>query len=143
MTQWHPIFGHLLRPVLQDYYDVQTNVPVGDLPREADILVLQRASTGKPPFRSLWRHLNRWRDLESAGDGLWRGYILGHPLWLVSNRDVPIDRESVPLHLVSDEPVAKARELAQVVVSEDDSWRRFGAWLHAAYPNVEGDSGYG
>jgi hypothetical protein len=67
MTQWHPIFGHLLRPILKDYYDIETNVPVGDLPREADILVLRRASTKPPPFRSLWKHLTRWNVLELKG----------------------------------------------------------------------------
>ena len=54
MTQWHPIFSYQLGSALHEYYDVQTNVPVGDLPREADIIVLRRASSGKPPFRSLW-----------------------------------------------------------------------------------------
>jgi hypothetical protein len=67
MTQWHPIFGHLLRPVLQEYYDIQTNVPGGDLPREADILLLRRASTKHPPFRTLLKHLTRWNILELKG----------------------------------------------------------------------------
>src|SRR5260370_21894127 len=30
--QWHPLFAQLLRPLVQDYYEVQTNVPVGDAP---------------------------------------------------------------------------------------------------------------
>jgi hypothetical protein len=30
--QWHPIFTYLLRPLVESYYDVQTDVPVGDLP---------------------------------------------------------------------------------------------------------------
>ncbi len=60
MTQWHPIFSHLLRAALQDYYDVETNVPVGDLPRSADIIVLRRASASKPPFHGLWKNLTRW-----------------------------------------------------------------------------------
>jgi hypothetical protein len=58
MTQWHPIFDDLLRRTLQDYYEVQTNVPVGDLPREADIVLVLRASSKKPPFRTLWKHLH-------------------------------------------------------------------------------------
>jgi hypothetical protein len=64
MTQWHPIFDHLLRAALQDYYEVQTNVAVGDLPREADIVLVRRASTARPPFRTLWKHLTRWNVLE-------------------------------------------------------------------------------
>lgn len=67
MTQWHPIFDDLLRKTLQDYYEVRTNVPVGDLPREADIVLVRRASIGKPPFRTLWSHLTRWNVLEFKG----------------------------------------------------------------------------
>jgi hypothetical protein len=67
MTQWHPIFDDLLRRTLQDYYEVQTNVPVGDLPREADIVLVLRASSKKPPFRTLWKHLTRWNILEFKG----------------------------------------------------------------------------
>jgi hypothetical protein len=66
-TQWHPIFAELLRPMLQDYYDVQTNVPVGDAPREADILLLRRTSEQPTPFRGLWRHLTIWNVLEFKG----------------------------------------------------------------------------
>jgi hypothetical protein len=201
MTQWHPIFGHLLRAVLQEFYDIQTNVPVGDLPREADILVLRRASTSKPPFRTLWRHLSRWNilelkgrsesarvadidllvevslgihrrlqekeahtrvshadvslwylanhlgkrflhdviqltgELEPVGLGLWRGRILGRPLWFVSNRDEPIDRESASVHMVSDQSVEQTRELARVVIASEEMWESYGAWLGALYPN--------
>ena len=66
-TQWHPLFAELLRPLLQDYYDVQTNVPVGDVPREADILLLRRTSDEPTPFRGLWRHLTTWNVLEFKG----------------------------------------------------------------------------
>ena len=34
--QWHPILADLLRALVQDYYEVRTDVPVGDLPRKAD-----------------------------------------------------------------------------------------------------------
>ena len=67
MTQWHPIFEHLLRAALQDYYEVKANVPVGDLPREADIVLVRRSSTARPPFRTLWKHLTRWNVLEFKG----------------------------------------------------------------------------
>ena len=49
--QWHPIFAQLLRPLVQDYYEVQTDVPVGDAPREADLVLLRRTSEGPPPSR--------------------------------------------------------------------------------------------
>src|SRR5437660_6366998 len=66
-TQWHPLFAELLRPLLQDYYEVQTNVPVGDAPRQADILLLKRTGDEPTPFRGLWRHLTTWNIVEFKG----------------------------------------------------------------------------
>ena len=66
-TQWHPLFADLLRPLLEDYYDVQTNVPAGDVPREADLVLLRKTSAKQPPFRGLWRHLKTWNVLEYKG----------------------------------------------------------------------------
>jgi hypothetical protein len=55
---------------------------------------------------------------------------------LVSNRDVPIDRETIPVHLVSDEPISKVRELAEVVLATEQSWDSIGAFLGAAHPEL-------
>jgi hypothetical protein len=57
MKQWHPIFAKVLRPALEDYYEVRTNLPVGDAPREADFVLLRLTAQAPPPFRGLWRHL--------------------------------------------------------------------------------------
>lgn len=65
--QWHPLFAKLLRPVLEGYYEVQTNVPVGDVPREADIVVVRRSTAKAVPFRGLWKHLKSWNVLEFKG----------------------------------------------------------------------------
>lgn len=65
--QWHPIFAALLRPLVQDFYDVQTGLPVGDAPREADIVLLRRTTRKAIPFRFLWRHLTPWNVLEFKG----------------------------------------------------------------------------
>src|SRR5438270_9392716 len=67
MTQWHPIFAQLLRPAVEAYYEVQTTVPVGDAPREADFVLLRRTAAAAPPFRGLWRHLTTWNILEFKG----------------------------------------------------------------------------
>jgi hypothetical protein len=202
MTQWHPIFDDLLRRALQDYYEVQTNVPVGDLPREADIVLVRRASKAKPPFRTLWKHLTRWNvlefkgrseparvndvdllvevglgihrrlqeqepnakigrpdvsfwylanhlgkrflrdvieltgNLEAISPGLWRGYVLDRPLWLVSNRDVPIDAESASVRMVSEQTIEQTRELAQVFVANEELWQAYAPLLGALYPEL-------
>jgi hypothetical protein len=44
MTQWHPIFAALLRPAVEAYHDLQTTVPVGDAPPEADFLLSRRTA---------------------------------------------------------------------------------------------------
>jgi hypothetical protein len=67
MTQWHPIFARLLRPAVDAFYDVQTTVPVGDAPREADFVLLRRTASAPPPFRGLWRCLRAWNILEFKG----------------------------------------------------------------------------
>lgn len=35
MKQWHPLFAKLLRPLVESHFDVQTDLPVGDVPRQA------------------------------------------------------------------------------------------------------------
>jgi|GEM_PF-3008206 len=65
--QWHPLFANLLRPVVEDYYDVQTNMAVGDMPREADLVLLRRTHEGTLPFQGLWKHLTTWNILEFKG----------------------------------------------------------------------------
>jgi hypothetical protein len=67
MQPWHPLFAQLLRPVLEGYYEMQTNVPVGDAPRQADLVLLRRTFTGALPFRGLWKELTTWNVLEFKG----------------------------------------------------------------------------
>jgi hypothetical protein len=65
--QWHPVFAALLRPLVESHYELQTNVPVGDAPRAADILLLRRTRPGTLPFTGLWRDLTTWNVLEFKG----------------------------------------------------------------------------
>jgi hypothetical protein len=65
--QWHPLFAKMLRPIVHEHYAVETNVPVGDAPRSADIVLLRRIDSGPTPFRGLLRHLTTWNVLEFKG----------------------------------------------------------------------------
>jgi hypothetical protein len=67
MIQWHPLFAALLRPLLEAHFDVRTNVPVGDLPREADIVLVRRITAGPLPYTGLWRSLTSWNVQELKG----------------------------------------------------------------------------
>lgn len=65
--QWHPVFAALLRPLVESQYEVHTNVPVGDAPRLADLLLLRRTHAEAPPLAGIWRHLRPWNVLEFKG----------------------------------------------------------------------------
>jgi len=203
--QWHPLFAKMLRPLVQDHYEVQTNLPVGDAPRAADIVLLRRTSDRPPPFQGLLHHLTTWniiefkgrtvsprlRDLDllvelgfgidrrlneertrqkqspvdagevsfwyvanhlgrrflrEAGEllgtvdvaspGVWRSQILHRLLFLVDGRAVPVDRESVALHLAGKASRDVEQALAQVIVEEPGFWELYGPLLGALHPNV-------
>jgi hypothetical protein len=196
--QWHPLFAELLRPLVQPHYEVRTNVPVGDVPREADIVLLRRINTRPPPFRGLWSHLTPWNVLELKGPntsprhkhlaglvevglgihrhvqgqqgrgrraripetdvsfwylvnhlgqrllnrwkglvgkfaplgaGLWRCEILGHSVFLVSGKDLPLEEDSVPLHLIGQEAPEAGQALAEFVVARPGLWHLYQDWL--------------
>jgi hypothetical protein len=63
-TQWHPLFARLLRLLLEDFYQVDVEVPVSDLPRKGDLFVLRRTGSAEPPFTGLWLYLTAWNILE-------------------------------------------------------------------------------
>jgi hypothetical protein len=43
---------------------VQNEVPVSDLPRRGDLLLLRQQGSEPPPFHGLWEHLTEWNVLE-------------------------------------------------------------------------------
>src|SRR5262249_26353880 len=51
----------------QEHYEVRTGQPVGDLPRESDIVLLRKTSSSPAPYRGLWRRLTTWNVLEYKG----------------------------------------------------------------------------
>jgi hypothetical protein len=193
--QWHPLFTRLLRPQVERYYEIRTEVPVGDLPRRADLVLLRRVGAGPLPFQGLWRHLTPWnaldfkgrteaarpahlpllvelglgiarrlheesqagsgsrvaaegisfwylasrlgrRFLQAAADGLqdcallvpgvWHGRVLGHPVFLVSTVDLPVDEESLPLHVLAAEPPAREREVGQFLSGTEERLAAYG-----------------
>jgi hypothetical protein len=67
VVQWHPFFAYLLRPLVERCYEVQTDLPVGDLPRRSDITLVRKTSAAASPFRGLWRWLTPWNVLEYKG----------------------------------------------------------------------------
>jgi hypothetical protein len=66
-TQWHPVFARLLGLLIEEYYEIQTEAPVSDLPRRGDFLVLRRHGGPSPPFKGLWMYLTELNVLEYKG----------------------------------------------------------------------------
>lgn len=199
--QWHPLFAHLLRLLLDRYYSVQPEVPVSDLPRRGDLLLVRRQTAEPPPFEGLWSHLTEWNVLEFKGPGdhpheddlelllhvgtgltarfneervaakqerlanrqvslwyvasslgetflghartraafeyqtggLWRGSAWGHPVWLVSARELPVEVDTLPMHLLDRDPPAP-RAVGELVLHQEELLRRFATWLHSLQP---------
>jgi hypothetical protein len=202
-TQWHPLFAKLLGLLINEYYDIQTEVPVSELPRRSDLLVLRRHTSATPPFQGLWSHLTDWNVIEFKGPsdsaeeadlelllhvgtglafrlneerrvkkeevlpyhrvsfwylaptlgetflgharsrtlfeyqtgGLWRGSVWNHPVWLLSYHDVPVEEDTIPLHLLDSEPNVP-RSLGELVVQRQELLERFAMWLRALQPEL-------
>jgi hypothetical protein len=193
--QWHRLFTRLLRPQVERYYEIRTEMPVGDLPRRADLVLLRRVGVGPPPFQGLWRYLTPWNALafkgrtEAArpahlpllvelglgiarrlheegqpasarsvaaegisfwylasqlgrrflhaaasglqdwgllGPGVWHGRVLGHPVFLVSTADLPVDDYSLPLHVLAAEPPAREREVGEFLTATEERLAAYG-----------------
>ena len=203
MTQWHPLFARLLRPLLEGHYEIQTGVPVGDAPRAADLVLLRRTADAEPPFEGLWRWLTLWNvlefkgptvsarvgdldlllelglgvhrrlneerqkqrqppverpdvslwylaahlgrrflrdarellgELEPLGPGVWRVRHLRRWLVLVSSRDVPVERDTLPVHLLLREPDEARREVLNELAGQLDLVSIYGGWMATMFP---------
>ncbi len=200
-TQWHPLFAALLEALLRDHYEVQTEVPVSELPRKGDFLILRRQAAPAPPFTGLWGYLTEWNLLEFKGmtddpeeddlellmhvgaglaykvnrerkarrearlgenqmalwyvarnlgetflgharlraafdyltGGVWKARAWGHPVFLVSGRELPVQEDSVPLLLMQDRAPSG---LAKLVVDTPLLLERFAAWLRSLQPEI-------
>jgi hypothetical protein len=180
---------------------VRTNVAVGDLPREADTVLLRRLGTGAAPFTGMLRWLTAWNVLEFKGPtvtprprdlallvevglgidrrlngerrramperevsfwylanrlsrgfleeaegrlgtleplaaGVWRGQALTHPCRLVSTVDLPVDEDSLPLHVVGAEPEEKERQVGEFVVAEQERLSAYGGIFATLHPHT-------
>lgn len=203
--QWHPLFAHLLKQVVSDYYEVETDFAVGDLPREADIVLLQRKSARPAPFKGVWRRLTAWNVLEFKGPsvsardedlallvevglgvarrlnaertrkksrplvsqkvsfwylcsklgpqrikawqerldnvhntdrGVWSARVLGHTIYLVSWSDLPLDEDSLPLHVLRPPNHSGDEKLLRFVIQNPNRAEEFGPWLATLHPAI-------
>ena len=88
-------------------------------------------------LRSGWELLVPGLQLHSPG--VWRGEVLGRPLFLVSGRQLPVEEASLPLHLVARQPAETERAVARLVAGRADLWERYGGWLASLHPAAYGE----
>ena len=65
--QWHPIFAHLLRPLVEDHFQVETGMPVGKAPAKRTSCCCGATSDQPLPYQGVWRFLTCWNVLEFKG----------------------------------------------------------------------------
>lgn len=64
--------------------------------------------------------------LDSVGPGLWRCRLLERLVFLVSSIDLPVEADSLPLHIVGHEPLATEREVARLVLEQPGLQQLYG-----------------
>jgi hypothetical protein len=73
---------------------------------------------------------------QPLGEGVWQCQAIGHVLLLVSRDQLGVDRESVPLHLVTQKPVERELQMAQEIARQPGFWAIYGSWLAYLYPSL-------
>jgi hypothetical protein len=72
--------------------------------------------------------------LEALGSGLWRCRLLGRVLLWVSSIDLPVEKDSLPLHIVGREPPATELQVARLVSEHADLQQLYGGWVFSLHP---------
>jgi hypothetical protein len=67
------------------------------------------------------------QDFRLLGPGLWRGTVLSHPVYLVSTVDLPVDDESLPLHVLAAEPRARELEVGEYLTATAERLDTYGS----------------
>jgi hypothetical protein len=75
-------------------------------------------------------------ELEMVGAGLWRSEVLGRLVFLVSSIDLPVEADSLPLHIVGHEPLATELQVAQLVVEQPKLQQLYGGWMASLHPSA-------
>jgi hypothetical protein len=75
-------------------------------------------------------------EVAPLGAGLWRSEVLGRLVFLVSSIDLPVEADSLPLHIVGQEPLATERAVAQLVVEQPKLQQLYGGWMASLHSSA-------
>jgi hypothetical protein len=80
--------------------------------------------------------IQRLGHLEAHSAGVWRCRVLEHLVFLVSAVALPVDEDSLPLHVVGKEPPEIEKAVADLLVGQPALWRQYGGWLAGLHPRI-------
>jgi hypothetical protein len=75
-------------------------------------------------------------DVEQVTDGIWQAHIYSHPVLLVSVRELPVERDSMALHVLAGVPEDQRGTITEVLKAEPALWSSYGAWLELKEPQI-------
>jgi hypothetical protein len=79
------------------------------------------------------RRLPGW---EAVAAGVWRGWAVGHPVYLVSTVDLPVDEESLPLHVLAREPLEQERQVGAFITETAERVDAYASLFAVVHPQV-------
>ena len=112
----------------------------------------QRARDGESPLGpaevSFWYLANRLGrrfhaeareslgEVEELGPGLWRCVALRRLVFLVSGAEAPVERDTLPLHIIGEEPKPIGRRVAQFLAGHPALWDEYSGFLATLHPDL-------
>jgi hypothetical protein len=74
--------------------------------------------------------------LEPCGPGVWRCVLLGRAVYLVSGTELPVEQDSLPMHIIGKEPRETERLVAALVVQQPGLLETYGGFLAVLHPEA-------
>jgi hypothetical protein len=74
--------------------------------------------------------------LEPVDQAIWRCIHIGRSVYLVSGADLPVDEETLPVHLASEEGRSTELAVARLIAEKEPLWKEYGGWLSTLHPAV-------
>jgi hypothetical protein len=75
-------------------------------------------------------------ELEPLGEGIGRCRVLRRLLFLVSGAHLPVDRDSLPMHVLGRASVETETAVARLVGAEPLLWKAYGDWVLGFHPQA-------
>jgi hypothetical protein len=74
--------------------------------------------------------------VQQVTDGLWQAAVFRHPVFLVSVRELAVERDSLPLHVLAGVPEQARNTVASVVAADRALQNTYAGWLFVNEPLI-------